>query len=138
MTYATKENMVDQFGEQELIMLTKADEAIDDDVLNRVLLDADALINGYLASKYSLPLSTVPEMLTLIASDIAYYRLQAEGASETSQKRYNDAIKMLRDIADGKIKVPSVAGLEPADTSNEAVMEAIPDRLFSSESLKGY
>ena len=98
MSYAVKQDMVDRFRATELIQLTDVDSvanAIDDTVLDRALDDADAEIDGYLAGRYTLPLATVPRVLTNIACDIARYRLHDDRATEQVTTRYRDAIRLL-------------------------------------------
>lgn len=103
MPYATQQNMIDRFGQQELIELT--DEAnlgaIDAAVLGVALTDADAEINSYLAGRYSLPLVQSTDELVRMACDIARYRLFDTRASEQVKARYDDAIKKLRDVSRG-------------------------------------
>ncbi|MCR6494794.1 DUF1320 family protein [Thermomonas sp. S9] len=44
--------------------------------------DAQAEIDGYIASRYKLPLPTVPAALARIACDVARYRLWEDVASD--------------------------------------------------------
>jgi hypothetical protein len=80
MAYATQQNLIDRFGERELIELTdRADPptgAIDAAVVTKALADADGAINGYLAVKYQLPISPVPVMFERFGCDIARYYLR--------------------------------------------------------------
>ncbi|PKG72986.1 DUF1320 domain-containing protein, partial [Shewanella sp. GutCb] len=72
--YASSAQMVARFGEDELVSLTDRDGtagAIVARVLDVALNDATALINGYLAGRYTLPLPTPPAMLERLCCDIA-------------------------------------------------------------------
>lgn len=139
MTYATQQNMIDRYGEQELIELTDraSATAIDATVLGQALADADAEINAYLVSRYSLPLASVPPVLTRFAADIARYMLYDTRAPEQVKDRYDAAIKFFKLIAEGKASL----GLDPvslpvADVGG--VQVSAPDRVFSSDALSGY
>jgi phage gp36-like protein len=78
--------------------------AAEDAVIARACAEAGAEIDGYLGRRYRLPLAAVPEHLTAIAVDIAVYRMANthDRLSDEISKRYENARKTLRDIADGK------------------------------------
>lgn len=139
MTYATQQNMIDRYGEQELIELTDRAQlgVIDATALAGALVDADAEINAYLVSRYSLPLASVPPVLTRFASDIARYMLYDTRAPEQVKDRYDAAIKFFKLIADGKASL----GLDPvslpvADVGG--VQVSAPDRVFNSSAFDGF
>lgn len=105
MTYATQQNLIDRFGEEELIQLTDRGNlgVINATVVSRALADADALINGYLVGRYTLPLATpVPDVLERLACDIARYSLYEAGATKIVETRYIDALDLLRDVSKGR------------------------------------
>lgn len=104
MTYATQQNLIDRFGEHELIQLTDREGLgeINTTVVDRALGDADAVINGYLAARYTLPLAApVPTVLERLACDIARYFLHDDRATEQVEKNYKDAVTLLRDVSKG-------------------------------------
>jgi len=68
--------------------------------------DAASLIDGYLASRYTLPLAYVPAVITGLACDIARFRLWGQRAPEEVRTRYEDALASLRDLASGKMALP--------------------------------
>ena len=105
--YASKQDMIDRFGNDEMIQLTDRSMAgvIDDTVLNRALEDADGEINGYLGSRFTTPVSPVPTTLLRIACDMARYYLYDDNATDQVTKRYNDSIKFLKDIAKGDVSI---------------------------------
>lgn len=111
MLYATTQDMIDSFGEEELIRLTDMPAApgvIDMAALGRALDRASAEIDGYVASRYPQPFSPVPRILIGVACDLARYRLMGVGGrlvSDEGRDRHKDAIKLLGMIADGKVKL---------------------------------
>ncbi|MBS3978772.1 MAG: DUF1320 domain-containing protein, partial [Rhodobacteraceae bacterium] len=71
MPYVTLAQLTDRFGEQMLISLTDrgtdALGVIDTDVVDRAQAETDALIDGYLARRYGLPLSAAQPILVGVA-----------------------------------------------------------------------
>lgn len=139
MTYATQQDMIDRFGEQELIELTDraGTGVIDATVMAGALGDADAEIDAYLAGRHTLPLAVVPRVLTRFAADVARYGLYDARVPEQVKARYDDAIRFLKALANGTVSL----GL---DTVNRPVAEtggvqvAAPARVFNDNSLTGY
>lgn len=137
MAYATPQDMIDRFEEDELVQLTDQDElgVIDAVVLGKALADADAAIDGYLASRYTLPLATVPGSLTRIACDLARYYLYDNGATEEVRRRYDDAARFLTALAKGDITLgPDPAGAEGVGSPQTSS----PGRIFTIDTLKDF
>lgn len=105
--YATRSDMVLAFGERECVSLT--DRAftgnIDDEVLDGALNRASAEIDSYLAGRYPVPWSDTPRILVGRCCDIARYLLCGAGTQMTEEVRlrYEDAIRYLERVADGRI-----------------------------------
>ncbi len=108
-TYAAKADMIERFGEREILQLTDKHEpgtgAIDEAVLDRALEDADGAIDAALQARYTLPLATVPKILKRYACDLARYHLYGDGASDGVRKRYEDALKFLREVSAGTLNL---------------------------------
>lgn len=103
-----------------LIQLTKDAEpydAVDTDKVDAAIGDAGDLIDGYLRSRYELPLSPVPALLGKLAVDMAVYNLYSrrpeQEMPETVKDRYRDALKLLAAIQEGKISLGTEAGSTP-------------------------
>jgi len=144
MSYATQQDLIDRFGETEIVQLSdRADQpagAIDAAIVAKALADADELIDGYLAGRYAVPVAApVPAILIAIASDIARYRLHVHEPPELVRKNYEDALRRLKDIADGTL-VLQVAGAEVAETRppGAGVEFSGPDPMFSRGRLSGF
>lgn len=144
MPYATQADLVARFGTTELAQLTDrtAGTTIDATVVSAALADADALIEGYLAQRYALPVSPVPAMLLRVAADVARYLLHGNAATDAVRTAYEDALKVLRDLADGRAALPGAAaapaGATPAAAGGGRVLVAAPDRVFARASLPDY
>lgn len=122
MPYCTHADLVERFGENELLALARDESgtAIDTAVVERACDDASGEIDGYVsAAGYPVPLSPVPRIVIANACDIARYRLYDEHASDQVQKRYDDAVKFLRSVSRGEVKLGISTG--PASSSAGSV-----------------
>lgn len=125
--YAQVADLVSRYGQAEIVQLT--DRAtpptgtIDTTVAERALSDADAEIDAYLSGRYSLPLASVPPVLTRVACDIARYRLWDDQAPEEVRSRYEDARRLLESLSAGRVT------LGPAQ-SPSGVRCAAPGRIM--------
>lgn len=137
MSYCTIQDLIDRFGEAELIQLTDRQRTgiIDDGVVSRAISDATAEIDGYLAGRYTLPLETVPAALTRIACSIARYHLYDARATEQVSKNYDTALSFLRSVAKGNIAigagsvapVPQVGGPQVSASSSVFNRDTLAD-----------
>lgn len=140
MTYASQQNMIDRFGEDELIQLTDRDSlgAIDAAVVARALADADAEINGYLSTRYTLPLSPVPAVLEKLACDIARYQLFENKAVDTVKERYENSIRFLKDVVSGKVTLGVDGNGEQAATISNTVQISSTTPVFRRGDSQGF
>lgn len=142
MPYATAQDLIDRFGEPELIQLT--DDAgtgeVDQARAEQALADASATIDSYLRPRYRLPLASVPVRLVNLASDIARFLLQHGGdriPTEQAGKAHDRAIAFLKDVSKGLADLGLDATGSPAPESQGARL-AGPPRAFSRDSMKGF
>ncbi|UXZ55826.1 DUF1320 domain-containing protein [Halomonas sp. 7T] len=108
MPYCTKADLIERFGEAELLAIARDESgmAIDTAVVERACDDASGEIDGYVsAAGYPVPLSPVPRIVIANACDIARYRLYDEHATDQVQKRYDDAVKFLRSVSRGEVRL---------------------------------
>ncbi|PWR17638.1 gp436 family protein [Zavarzinia aquatilis] len=140
MTYAVKQDLIDRFGELELIQLTDraspVPTTVDDTVVGRALADADALCDSYLAKLYSLPVASAPPALVKVAADIARFYLHGDAASDGIRTAFEDARKWLQDVARGLIGL-SIEGAPLAQPGGGIVRVDGPERVMSRETLRG-
>ena len=128
--YATVDAMLKKFGERELIQLTDTEAPYEDvinyDKLNAALAEANSEVDGYLASRYQLPLTAVPPFLEAIACNMARYHACTGAISENDpiKTRYDNAVKSLKEIAKGTIAIGGTPAGEsaPMQTSSNNVM----------------
>ncbi len=141
--YADLDKLKALTGELELIQLTdRADVPtgeIDVQLVTEALQAATALIDGYVGAQYGLPLPEVPPMLADLCCEIARLRLYLTTPPEFVQKRHDQALKTLRDVSTGVVKLPIAAGTaaEPPGRDQVMVIESEPRR-FSRSSMEGW
>lgn len=121
MSYASQNDLSARFGLDELAQVSDQSGrgVLDQDVVDRALEDANAEVDGYLSARYSLPLAlaNIPAILKRVTCDIARYRLWNDRASDEVRQRYEDARRLLEQIAAGKVRL----GLPEADTPAESL-----------------
>ncbi len=104
----------------------------------RAIADADAMIDGYLATRYSLPVAEVPPILVPLAGAIVFYQLHTYAPDDKTKADYEQALKTLAKISDGMIKLPlATAGAEAAQTDAGGVRVNDRDRPFTEDTMKG-
>lgn len=139
MSYASQGDMEERFGEGELVALTDRNHtgAIDSVVLERALADATAEIDGYLASRYQLPLTSVPTVLIRVCADIARYHLHDDNIPEPVEMRYKSAVDLVRQVSMGRVSLGvSTSGDEP--TSNDGAEVESGGRVWARSDSKGF
>ena len=140
MPYATLADLIERAGDVEIRQIADRDRdgTPDPDVIAAALIDADHLVNGYVAVKYALPLPSVPDLVRTWAVSIARYILHRNGAPEHVATDYKEAIAALKDLARGLVLLP----VEPADEQPTSVagrvMAEHPQAVFTPEKLRGW
>lgn len=161
--YATVDDLIDRFGEAEMIGLTDPDNtAVQSARAQRKLDDAHALANGYVGMAYRLPLAgcakpapqpgnpqaveyVAPPLLTRLVCDIARYYLYDDKSTDEVLKRYEQAKQELLHISQGKATLAcpwgGVAG-DPLSADPQAggceVGYSFPARQMTDETLRGF
>lgn len=137
MEYAVEQDLLDRWGEEELLQVADRTNSgvIDSAFVARALGDAQAEVDGYLEVVYSMPLQTVPTILTKFTCDLAMHNMSTDQGTMTDEKenRRKHAVKTLRDIAQNKFDI----GVPSNQTGTRgAVTVSGPPRTFSRESLR--
>lgn len=139
MAYASQQDLVDRFGADELVELTNraGGDTIDAAVVAKALADADALIDPYLAGRYAVPVSPVPPLLVRLAADIARFLLHGKAATDSVNRAYDNALKLLAEIARGLASLPGAASPGGASPAGSPAYSGVA-RQLDPESLSGY
>lgn len=134
MAYATQADLVARFTETEIGQVADTDGTgeIDPALVARALADADAEIDAALASRYQLPLASVPPLLTRIACDLARFSLYTDQVPQVVELRQKNAVRMLADIAAGRVSLGLATPPDPSAGGN-AVAIITKDRIFGPD-----
>ncbi len=130
MSYATLSEMTSRYGEAELIEQTDltGSGAVNPVTVDRVLADASALIDGYLASRYRLPVVDTPDLLVSLCCDLARYALYVDAAPDVVEARRDQAMTVLRDIAAGRLRLDVGAGADSVPAPSGLAVVVQPGR----------
>jgi len=140
VNYVTQQDLIDRFGEPELVQLTdrtnRPATTIDATTVARHIADAESMIDGYLGKVYALPLATVPPVLVKIAADLARYFLHGPSAEKDGavERAYRDARAWLNDVAGGAVVIEN-AGVIPSQAGGGRIQTSAPDRVFTRDSM---
>ena len=139
--YATVADMEARYSIIDLIKLTDKDNSmsatINTTVLETALATASSMIDGYLAVRYSLPLSVENLQLTQCCCVIARYTLESGTATDQAESQYKAAVKFLVDVSNGKVQLgPGTDGTEP-DNNDSALIES-SGSVFARKSSHGF
>jgi len=143
MPYIERAGLEQRFGVAEIADLldddnSGAESAEETTSLTRACEDATAMIDGYLSSRYTLPLASVPDLVVGWAADIARFRLWDEHAPEEVRRRYDDVLAQLRDLARGLLSLPPGADGGAAGVAGFSSDGYSADRVFTMDELKGF
>ncbi|BDV42436.1 hypothetical protein GURASL_13590 [Geotalea uraniireducens] len=148
--YTTAETLIDKFGVQHLIYLTikepnGTETEPDLAAINREIGRVDGIIDGYLRSRYTLPLAEIPPELAGYAEDMTIARiygcLPERTVPEDVTRAAKEAVAWLRDIQKGLASLslatlaPAPSGGEPGATGFFKTSKRSEDRLFSDSIL---
>lgn len=146
MTYATAQDLIERWSEAELRQLApppsppgEGDPVYEAARVARMIEDASAELDTYLAVRFSVPIADAPPALVSATCDIAREKLDRMGRAHVLEAGKR-ARQWAKDVAAGKATLGGgPEGDENALPKGEsAVLEATPPRVFTDESLKGF
>ena len=140
---------IDRAGLEQRFGVTEIAELLDDDnsstessaetnSLARACEDATAMVDGYLSSRYGLPLASVPDLVVGWAADLARFKLWDDHAPEEVRRRYEDTISALRDLARSLISLPPGVDGAPAADGGFNSDGYSDERIFTATTLAGF
>ena len=141
--YATRADIEEIIGIDQLAVVATrdVDAGVSDDAINKALADASGFIDGHVGERYSLPLTSPAPLLRRPCVDIVVYYL-AQGATlmtEDIKARYDDARKVLKDIANGVIKLTlDTDGDGRSESERRVISVQGPDRIFTRDTLRRF
>lgn len=111
--YLDAEAYVDRFGYDETVRITDEGSkgVIDKASLQAALSDAQQFADGYLATRYTLPIATpAPVMLQQIVADLARERLHTTRPTPQVTANADRARSLLKDLSAGRAVLPTATG----------------------------
>ncbi len=142
MAYCTQTDLLKAVSEAELAKQTNdtAPTLVDTARVAAAIAQADSVIDAWCGSRYTMPISPVPALITGISVDIALWviftRRDTKEISAARQARYEAALDMLKAIASGKILLDVAM---PDTTATTGIMQATaPERLFTADLMDRY
>lgn len=139
MSYAVKQDMIDRFGEEEIIAITDRANppagAIDDGVLSKALEDASAEVDSFIGLRVVTPVTPVPGDLVNRTCTVARYRL-SDPCTDRVRKDYEDTVSFLRLVGAGNATLGDVA-MRATGASGGTPQFSAPARTFTSDTLEG-
>jgi phage gp36-like protein len=139
VTYAVLADLIARAGDDEIRQIADRDRdgVADATVIAAALQDADNTVNGYLRTRFDLPLVATPSLVRTWAVSIARHMLHRNGPPDHVVADYRDAIAALKDVAAGRITLPDATGQTPAGSGGVHLAEH-PAQVFSSTKLTGW
>lgn len=108
MPYTTRDQLIEQFGLDEMLQLADPDGTgvVSDVALLPRIQDAEFLINAYAAPRYAVPLDQAivdSSPIPRVCGDLVRYALMHGVPTDESRRRHDDAMRFLRDLQAGKV-----------------------------------
>ncbi len=90
-----------------------SESSISDELINGYIAFAEGLVDGKLTERYPVPLASVPAVIKNIVADLAASKCLFKEVANTgendepvqSEKLWNQAMRLLDDVADGTISL---------------------------------
>lgn len=126
--YITFDDIVDRIPQARLEKLCKATGSELAEKVNAIIAQAESKVDGYASVKYALPLplTPLPGSWALAIAEHELYKLGPGGSvPEKIRQAFEDTMKELRNLADGKISLPvSDDGTAPEQKVGAAIKVA--------------
>ena len=110
MAYCAQSDIESRVESRLLVQLADedGDGVADTAVVAAAISDADALIDSYVGSRYTVPFETVPAVIIQMSARLAIYflkRRRFQTIEEEDSREYRDVVKFLEAVRDGKMEL---------------------------------
>lgn len=129
--YCTRADLVARFGESAIADLEYGNA----NAVAEAIADTTALIDGYVGSRYTLPLAEVPAIITRVARDLVFYTLNID-PSDNVKARRDEAVSYLKDLAQGKVSLGITQETEPESLDTAEIQN--DGRVFSRANSRDF
>ena len=147
MSYITKNDLLEELGEDKLLQLTDNTRSgvVDENKVNKAISFAVGTFEAYARTRYTLPVP-VTEKVKSTCLDLAVYQLRRGRATTDEAIRnlkmalYDPAIKFLEALQSGRAALDVPAALETAATpaSPDRVLKGTAKPVFTDSALDNY
>jgi phage gp36-like protein len=145
MPYSVQADLEGRWGRDALLLVFDID--LDGDLagtpdqaaIDAAIADADAEIDSYIGAKYPLPLADTPPALVRVSADLAMFHgtRDEHAMTELKEKRYDNAIRLLKDLSTGKADLGLSVSVATQGTGAATVVGLADGRLFTRENMDG-
>lgn len=136
--YCTAQDIVEDLTEKVVAQLSNDSDPnqVNQEIVNKYITDSSQLIDGFLRSRYVLPLSNVHAVIKKVCIDIVKYELYKRRGKvfESIQDLYDDSISTLQKIQKGMIT------LDEGNPENRPGFYLVSDRkpVITKKQLENY
>lgn len=155
MPYCSPDDLIDLFGQPEMIQLTNLDNPgsnfVRSERIESAIVFADSTIDSYLSAQIPLPLPSAPlppntdnyatlrQILRGKSIDISRYILESRGEPRPDVKiRYDLALEWLRMVSTGEIELKSSTTTADPSSMDGMILYGGEKRVFTRKSMQGY
>ena len=139
--YITQQDLTERIGEDELTVLSDREGTgeINTAVVDRAIADATNEINMHLSSRYLMPLPEVPDTIKRLAVSLTIYWLSETDTtmSDMVKERYHNAVKTLKALADGSMRLGLPEADKPGENTAGDVQLISGERITTRKTLGG-
>jgi len=140
MAYATLDDLKKEISEEELIQLTDDDGlgTVNQTVVDEICERASAEIDGYLVTRYNVPLDTPHILIKRICVDLVLYylKLRRSVVTDDIQERKKNVDKLLNRISKGQVKLG--VSEEPERVQTAEVKASTRSKYFNDDTWEAY
>jgi phage gp36-like protein len=145
MSYSTLDDIKKLIPADILIQLTDDENtgAVVASRIDEAVAQADAEVNAYCATKFTVPFAPVPVVIRKLSVDLAIYNLysrRVEIVPETRSERYKNAVRTLEGIAKGTVALDVAPMADPPANTDENPKNtrSADDRVFTKTNMEGF
>ena len=147
MAYCSLPDITAVIPNDDLVQLTNdiSGETVDSSKITDAITYSDSLIDGYLRGRYSLPLTSVPDIVKYLSVDLVVFRLYSRrmytNLPEIIVAKQEQAVKTLKDIQTGKFNLgieDTAAFSDPALKTNKTSLTASNNKFYNSDKWDEY
>lgn len=145
MAYITNNDIQLRVGAAAYVQLADddGDGTADAAVVDEVRLGAEGEVNGYLARRFRTPIDVavhteLADLLKSVTLDVAEYRLRLRRPPVPADAlhRYDQTVRWLRDVAEGRIDLPAISELPENTARGPAADHSGEARLLTRDELR--